>query len=148
MIPALVLPARSEQDSDGTVTEAPSLAPVLTDFGNPVAQATSSPDTSSLAENALDTALTYQPWSPSGVDGVGPSSLITGAVLSSLTVSGAASVVSPASLVHEPLNAAPVVSFVWYWSAVQVTGPLIASAPRCRRSRRWCTSRARRRAGA
>src|SRR5437660_841673 len=44
-------------------------------------------------------------------------------------VSGSASVARPASFVHEPWNVVPVVSVVWCWSAVQVIGPLIASAP-------------------
>src|SRR5439155_290947 len=52
-----------------------------------------------------------------------------GPVLSSLVVSGSASVARPASFVHEPWNVVPVVSVVWCWSAVHVIGPLIASAP-------------------
>jgi hypothetical protein len=36
---------------------------------------------------------------------------------------------SPASFVHSPLNAVPVVSAVWNWSAVQVVGLLTVSAP-------------------
>ena len=52
-----------------------------------------------------------------------------GAVLSSLTVTGVASVVIPASFVHEPVKSSPVVSSVCCCSAVQVTGPLIASVP-------------------
>ena len=52
-----------------------------------------------------------------------------GFVLSSLTMIGAALPMSPAWLVHDPLKTSPAVSVVCDWSGVQVTGPLIVSAP-------------------
>ena len=52
-----------------------------------------------------------------------------GFVLSSLTVTGAALPMRPAGSVHDPLKTWPVVSVVWDWFGVQVTGPLIVSAP-------------------
>src|SRR6266487_289866 len=57
------------------------------------------------------TSLTYQPLMPS-VPAV-TASVALGPVLSSLTVSGAALVLRPASLVQEPLKIAPVASVVW-----------------------------------
>ena len=72
------------------------------------------------------TADVYQPFVPSV-----PSSRIaaTGLVLSIFTVSGAASVLAPAWFVHEPATETPLVSLVSDWGSVQVTGPLISSAP-------------------
>src|SRR6266487_3032642 len=58
-----------------------------------------------------------------------PFQVRVGAVLSSLMVREAAFVLSPASLEQEPLKIAPAVSVVWNWSAVQLTGLLMLSAP-------------------
>ena len=57
------------------------------------------------------TLLVYQPFAPS-VPAVTVSAA-DGPVLSSLTVNGAASVLRPASLVHDPVKSSPVVSSVW-----------------------------------
>ena len=73
------------------------------------------------------TSLVYQPFVP-GVPAVTVRSAV-GPVLSSLIVSGAAFVVSPASLVQEPLKVWPAVSAVCDWSFVQVSGLLTSSAP-------------------
>ena len=59
-------------------------------------------------EVEIVTSLTYQPWAP-GLPEV-TDMAAEGPVLSTLTVMGAASVLSPASLVHEPEKVAPVVS--------------------------------------
>ena len=69
----------------------------------------------------------YQPLAPA----VAPvtASTAEGAVLSSLIVSGAASVLRPASLVQEPVKSSPVVSSVWAWSTVHTTGSLMLSVP-------------------
>jgi uncharacterized protein involved in exopolysaccharide biosynthesis len=68
--------------------------------------------TGSLIVSAPDvvtvTLLTYQPLEP--VVPTVTASAALGAVLSSFTVSGAASVESPAPLVHEPVNVVPVLS--------------------------------------
>src|SRR5690349_9329735 len=74
------------------------------------------------------TSLTYQPLLPS-VPLVTESPTAVGAVLSSLTLSAVASVLSPASLVQRPLKTAPVVSLVWNWSVLHVVGLLTVSLP-------------------
>src|SRR6266567_4227412 len=73
------------------------------------------------------TLLVYQPLLPKVPDET--AKVAVGPVLSSLTISGAALVVRPASFVQEPLNGALVVSVVWDWSAVQVVGLLTVSLP-------------------
>src|SRR5688572_31718185 len=55
--------------------------------------------------------------------------VVTGPVLSTFIVNGVAAVLSPALFVHEPLNTVPVVSVVWDWFAVQVTGVPTVSVP-------------------
>ena len=78
-------------------------------------------------EVEIVTSLTYQPWEP-GVPEV-TDMAAEGPVLSTLTVMGAAFVVSPAPLVQDPLKVAPDVSLFCCCKPVQVTGPLIASVP-------------------
>ena len=73
------------------------------------------------------TSVVYQPFKPA-VPAVTAKAAV-GPLLSSLTVNEAALVVKPASFIHEPLKTAPVVSAVWNWSVVQVTGLLIESLP-------------------
>src|SRR5512132_3101225 len=124
-VPLFVLPATSEHGPELIVTFSPSSVPL--DLLK-VAEQLVSPDVASSAEKPFVTAETYQPWSPAVPD-TNPSSLIVGAVASSFTVTGAASVVNLASLVHDPLNVVPVVSLVCCWSAVHTTGVLIVSEP-------------------
>src|SRR5882724_10561322 len=82
---------------------------------------------SSLPAVWIVTSLTYHPSSPSVPLGVRVTPV--GAVLSSFTLSGAAEVERPASLVQEPVNAVAVVSAVWCWSGVQMVGLLMLSEP-------------------
>src|SRR3954471_15396798 len=68
------------------------------------------------------TSLVYQPFAPS-VPAV-TAIAADGPDLSNLTVTGAAFVASPAWLTHIAPKAWPVVSSLWNWSALQLTGPL------------------------
>ncbi len=65
---------------------------------------------SSAPDVATVTSLVYQPFAPSVPVGVRVTPV--GAVLSSLTVRGAAFVVRPASFVQDPAKAVPFVSLV------------------------------------
>ena len=84
------------------------------------------PLTKSAPEVLTVTSPMNQPFAPCVPLAV---SVADGAVLSSLTVIGAALPTSPAWLVHDPLKTSPVVSVVCERSAVQLTGPLTKSAP-------------------
>src|SRR5207244_1584853 len=69
------------------------------------------PLTGSAPDVVTVMALTYQPSVPAVP--LVTATAAPGGVLSSFTVSGAASVTRPASFVHRPWNVTPVVSVVW-----------------------------------
>src|SRR5262245_4053913 len=87
-------------------------APAVSAVGTWAAVQATGPLIESAPVVVIVTSLVYQSLSP-GVPAV-TASVAVGGVLSSLTVRGAASPVSPAALVQEPLNTAPAVSTVWY----------------------------------
>src|SRR6266545_372766 len=72
------------------------------------------------------TSLVYQPLAPAVPVAV---SVTTGADLTSFTISGVASVVRPASFVHEPFSVAPAVSVLTICAGVHTTGELMLSEP-------------------
>src|SRR6476659_9057637 len=108
VLAAAVLPARSVQLLESTVTAVPSLA-VVFDWtrspllaGKAARQLLSRPESVSLALNWLTTSALYQPLTLGSV--VGPASLMTGAVLSMLIpVAVAESLSLPAVSVQVPL---------------------------------------------
>ena len=81
----------------------------------------------SVPEVVMVTLLVYQPLLPNVPEGVRMTPV--GAVVSRLTVSGAAFVVRPAAFVQEPLKVVPLLSVESVCRAVQVTGVLMESVP-------------------